>query len=145
MGATLTKAEYFAHHSSSAAYPNRTIYAHSVTNSNLELQATWNSRLTGVSWDTPGGDYEEKSIILHTDSNGDLPFNCISPIQRYLNGEPNYGILLITPTSDSQAYQFATSSYFIQSQRPTLHLTGYFPAPPSSPIYFHLPRILHHT
>jgi hypothetical protein len=61
------------------------------------FQATWNDRLSGVRWNRPGGDFEPSPVFVNNDitqAPGWRSWPITDAAQRWLDGEPNAGILL---------------------------------------------------
>ncbi|MDP9421078.1 MAG: DNRLRE domain-containing protein [Actinomycetota bacterium] len=60
-------------------------------------QATWNSRLTGTPWNTPGGDFRPEPLFVNnavTGPAGWRSWTITKAVQAWLDGEPNLGVLV---------------------------------------------------
>ncbi len=102
-----------------------TINAHGITNSWVESEVTWNSRMSGVSWTTPGGDYSgavssSQFCPNSVDTNTWKSWDVTSLVQGWVNGGTNNGVLLKDSSSTSACKWFYSSDYGDASKRPKL-------------------------
>lgn len=96
-----------------------------VTNSWTADEATWNSRKTGVAWDTAGGDYratpEWSGEILYTSAQKFRP-DITSLVQEWVDGSlDNNGVIMIAPNvSLGDEAKFWSMNAVTSSNRPRL-------------------------
>jgi len=102
---------------------NQLVSAHRINNQWDESSVTWNSRESGTTWNTAGGDFD--SVPLSTTSVG--PGNqryewSITPlVQDWVSGrQPNHGIALIAAKAGQSGERFYTSDESNSDRRPTL-------------------------
>ena len=114
----------------------QTINIHRVKVEWDQVQATWNERLTGISWQQPGAsgaddiDLTPSGTIVVDATNADFKSSDLKDlVQGWVDGTyPNYGILLKAPSGSWTWYNF----YSAQSAEPTLYgprLLVYYNAP----------------
>ncbi len=101
------------------------IVAHQAANAWAQAQATWNDRLTGIAWDTAGGDYIQDPndpVVSSGEATGDCTWSVAHIVQAWIDGQPNYGFLLKHPLEDlgNNANLFASSENATLDARPML-------------------------
>ncbi len=87
-------------------------------------QATWNDRLSGVRWNTPGGDFRSQPLFVNNDVTGAAgwrSFPITSAAQAWLDGEANHGVLLKYVNEGSgDVVSFASSNHPDASVHPVM-------------------------
>ncbi|MBI4714746.1 MAG: DNRLRE domain-containing protein [Nitrospirae bacterium] len=94
-----------------------TIIIYRVTAQWVDALATWNSRVTGFNWTTPGGDYDPGISwnLLSSNPTGWKTADIRSLVQDWVNGTyPNYGMIL----KDNNALDYFYSREYLMD--PTL-------------------------
>jgi uncharacterized repeat protein (TIGR01451 family) len=110
---------------------NQTVFLHRLTNSWLEAQVTWDNRLAGSPWTSPGGDYSvgpEASFSPNLDNQyREIPVTGVT--QGWFNATfPNHGLLLRATTSgDDGEVKFRTKEEGKPEKRPQLCVTYSLP------------------
>jgi len=92
------------------------------------MQVTWNSALSGVSWNSPGGDFTTTPAVVATGAYKPPvweTFEITQLIKDFLNDPAkNFGFLILVPTSnDGDWRDYQSSEYSTQAQRPKLVIT----------------------
>ncbi|MDB6015894.1 MAG: hypothetical protein JWR19_383 [Pedosphaera sp.] len=109
-----------------------------------ETDTSWNSRLAGISWSTPGAtgaNDSSGSASSSTSINGVGAYlfpsstGLVADVQAWVNNPgTNFGWLLISKTEASEtARHFASREYFDPASQPTLTINFTVPAPPAVP------------
>jgi hypothetical protein len=93
--------------------------------------SSWNNRMTGVPWTTPGGDFvATPAATTSVGGNGQYDWNITSLAQNWLDGTfNNHGVILgfsIESGSD-QKKDFRSREHGIESERPLLIVTYTLP------------------
>ena len=93
-------------------------YAYTILHSWLVNETTWNSRWTGQSWDTSGGDYNSTpTVTISVGGNGWYSFNITSDVVKWIeNHDSNNGTLLRTYQPGATTH---FDRYFRDDRNPT--------------------------
>jgi hypothetical protein len=97
----------------------------------FEPEVTWNNRMGGISWSTPGGDYSTTAIATMTASGEKFPVDMSLPaslIEDWLtSNDENMGVILVPDSSvpGDCGLVFTTSDniYILRRPRLTVHYT----------------------
>jgi hypothetical protein len=90
-----------------------------------ENQVTWNNRLTGVPWTTPGGDFASTpEDTVHVTALGWYSFDVTALVNAWLAGTlPNYGVVFHIPVPNSSLVDFWSDDWSVEPEkRPYLEL-----------------------
>jgi hypothetical protein len=106
--------------------------------------ATWNSKQTGVSWTTSGGDWTDKNGISYgatpysevtypLGSTQDANFDVKALVQQYASGAQNTGFFLKANEIENSYISFYSSEWTNPDQRPRLVINYTTSGAPSNP------------
>lgn len=107
--------------------PVSPVAAHAVTQSWSSSQATWNRRLSGVAWNSPGGDFASEALsVVDNVANGPgwYGWDIAKSAQGWVDGEANLGVVLKHVSESSGAHIFfASANHSESSLRPRIVVT----------------------
>lgn len=88
-------------------------------------QATWNRRLSGVNWNSPGGDFDPEPLWVNpniTGAAGPRYWDITEAAQGWLDGEANQGVLVkfVNEASVPTGAFFISSNNATTTQRPSI-------------------------
>ncbi len=96
-----------------------------------DLQAAnWQERQPGVPWAEPGGDYEPTYVAVTTvKNNGQYTWDLSDLVGQWRAGSrPNFGVVLGTPDTGTDLFEFASREHADPSLRPRLLIKYAVPA-----------------
>ncbi len=102
------------------------VSAHRIANPWSEDSVTWNSRESGTSWDTAGGDFDGMPVATTPVGPADQRYEWnITPLaQGWVDGSySNYGVALVAAIDGMPGEQFYTSDQVTHDDRPSLSVT----------------------
>src|SRR5262249_53060732 len=101
--------------------------AHLVTSLWTESAATWNNRVTGTAWTTPGGDYSgavTAATTINASTPGPYTLGLTADGQSSYSGTQNFGHLLLeNPSSGNDPNGIAFNSRDAASNQPQFAIT----------------------
>src|SRR5256885_837049 len=86
--------------------------AHRVTSLYGEKDATWQRRIAGLPWGSPGGDFigQPTAVSVVQPTSASVSWDITSDVQSWFNGTPNYGTLIRVLHENQQAAHTAFRS-----------------------------------
>ncbi|MCU7870564.1 MAG: DNRLRE domain-containing protein [Candidatus Thiodiazotropha sp. (ex Lucinoma borealis)] len=113
-------------HRQSGSGRDQPVSAHRIKNPWSEDLVTWNSRKSGINWDTPGGDFDNTAVATTPvgPANTRYTWNITPLVQGWVDGSyPNYGVVLIAAIAGMAGERFHTSDDPDPSNWPSLSIT----------------------
>ncbi len=113
-------------HSQSGSGSNQPVSAHRILNPWSEDSVTWNSRETGTSWDTAGGDFDNMAVVTTPvgPANQRYEWNIAPLVQGWVDGSfQNYGVVLAAAIAGMPGERFYTSDSSDPTRHPRLAIT----------------------
>jgi len=110
----------------SGAGADQPVSAHRITNPWSEDSVTWNSRKTGLGWDTAGGDFDNTAIATTPVGplNQRYAWNITPLVQGWVDGSyPNDGVALVAAIAGMPGERFYTSDDADPTRWPSLSVT----------------------
>ncbi len=102
------------------------VSAHRIKNSWSEDSVTWNSRKSGINWDTAGSDFDSMAVATTPVGpvNQRYEWNITPLAQGWIDSSyPNHGVALIAAIAGMAGEQFYTSDHADPTRRPSLSIT----------------------
>ena len=110
----------------SGSGPNQPVSVHRLEHAWKEESVTWNSRETGLPWDTPGTDFDPTPVATTTlgPAGQRYDWDVTALVQGWADGRyANNGMVLLGATSGMPGEEFYTSDDSNASRRPSLSIT----------------------
>ena len=123
-GAKILEATLSLYHQSGSG-TDQPVSAHRILSPWSEDTVTWNSRESGTSWTTPGGDFDSTAIATTPVGPANERYEwSITPLaQGWVDGSfPNYGVAMTAAVNGMDGERFYTSDQGILGRRPGLRV-----------------------